>query len=143
MRIAVFLALTSFLASVAPVPARDRSFMPDEDGPIVFVTPSKNIGCTYIPKGGSDMYTPDDGGPELGCDRIEPRYVRLILSASGKASVFEMEGDSACCSDVNVLDYGERWRAGPFTCSSAETGLTCRRDDGHGFFASRKTYTVN
>jgi hypothetical protein len=147
MRMAAFLtlgvSLAFSLASALQALAADRSFMPEENGQIVFVTPSKNIGCTFIPKGGSDDYTPDDGGPELGCDRIEPKHVRLILSASGKAFLFEMEGDSGCCSDVNVLGYGERWHAGPFTCSSAESGLTCRRNDGHGFFASRRRYTVD
>jgi hypothetical protein len=108
-----------------------------------FVTPSGNIGCTYIPKGGTAMYTPDDGGPELGCDRIQPLYVRLILSASGKPFIFKMEGDSACCSDAKVLQYGDRWRAGPFSCTSERSGLACTRGDGHGFFASRKKYTVN
>jgi hypothetical protein len=136
-------ALAVSLAFTSQALAADRSFMPDEDGQIVFVTPSRNIGCTYIPKGGSTMYTPDDGGPELGCDRIKPKHVRLILSAAGKAFIFEMEGDSGCCSDVNVLNYGERWHTGPFSCQSDERGLTCRRKDGHGFFASRKTYTVD
>lgn len=131
------------LAPAMPAAAADRSFMPDAYGQIIFVTPSRNIGCTYIPKGGTEMYRPDDGGPELGCDRIEPKYIRLILSASGKAFIFEMEGDTACCDDVNVLNYGERWKAGPFTCTSAETGLTCRRKDGHGFFASRDRYSVD
>lgn len=143
MRNATLPALAFALASASSGIAADRSFKPDESGQIVFVTPSLNIGCTYIPKGGSSMYTPDDGGPELGCDRIEPLYVRLILSASGKPFIFKMEGDSACCSDANVLQYGERWRAGPFSCSSERSGLTCTRDDGHGFFASRKKYTVD
>lgn len=147
MRIAALVTLgfasALSLASVLPANAADRSFMPDENGQIVFVTPSRNIGCTYIPKGGTEMYKPDDGGPELGCDRIEPKYIRLILSASGKAFIFEMEGDTACCDDVNVLNYGDRWKAGPFTCTSDESGLTCRRKDGHGFFASRNKYTVD
>jgi hypothetical protein len=64
-------------------------------------------------------------------------------SASGKPFIFKMEGDSACCSDANVLQYGDRWRAGPFSCTSERSGLACTRDDGHGFFASRKKYTVN
>jgi hypothetical protein len=122
MRIATLLtlvcAMAVSLAFASQAPAADRSFMPDEDGQIVF-------------------------GPELGCDRIEPKHVRLILSAAGKAFIFEMEGDSGCCSDVNMLNYGERWHAGPFNCQSEERGLTCRRKDGHGFFASRKTYTVD
>ena len=44
-----------------------------------FVMPSGNIGCTYIPEGGTDVYEPVDGGPELSCDRIEPKYLRATL----------------------------------------------------------------
>jgi hypothetical protein len=74
---ATLLALVFSLTFASSGGAADRSFAPDENGQIVFVTPSGNIGCTYIPKGGTAMYTPDDGGPELGCDRIQPLYVRL------------------------------------------------------------------
>jgi len=36
-----------------------------------------------------------------------------------------------------VLAYGKTWRYGPFACSSATNGLSCRNKAGHGFFLSR------
>ena len=102
-----------------------------------FAMPSGNIGCTYIPEGGTDVYQPEDGGPELSCDRIEPKYLRAILGRSGKGRVLSNVGDQGCCSAGKILDYGEVWRGGPFTCYSERTGLTCERSDGHSFLLSR------
>lgn len=82
------------------------------------------------------VYTPFDGGPELSCDRVEPQYLRAVLT---RASVrrFDNVGDRDCCASANVLPYGARWSHGPFTCHSATTGLICRRSDGRGFSMSR------
>lgn len=102
-----------------------------------FVMPSGNIGCTYIPEGGTDVYEPADGGPELSCDRIEPKYLRATLGRSGKAVVLSNVGDQGCCGADKTLSYGETWSAGPFTCFSERTGLTCERNDGHSFLLSR------
>lgn len=108
-----------------------------------FVLPSGNIGCIYTPEGGTSTYRPDDGGPELACDRVEPRYVRATLSAQGPASLNRRVGDAGCCSATTVLDYGQTWRQGPFSCTSTRTGLTCEREDGHSFFLSRRRIDAN
>ncbi|HTO33703.1 MAG TPA: hypothetical protein VL202_21410 [Pararhizobium sp.] len=108
-----------------------------------FVLPSGNIGCIYTPEGGTAVYQPADGGPELSCDRIEPRYVRATLSREGAATLYKDVGDQSCCSAGPVLDYGETWTAGPFSCLSTRTGLSCERDDGHSFFLSRKRLAAN
>ena len=102
-----------------------------------FVMPSGNIGCVYIPEGGTDVYQPEDGGPELSCDRSEPIYLRATLGRSGKGRVLSNVGDQGCCGAEKTLDYGEVWRGGPFTCYSERTGLTCERNDGHSFLLSR------
>jgi hypothetical protein len=102
-----------------------------------FVMPSGNIGCVYIPEGGTAIYQPADGGPELSCDRVEPKYLRATLGRSGKASVQTNVGDQGCCGSETIVDYGETWSAGPFTCYSERTGLTCERSDGHSFLLSR------
>ncbi|MCF3638412.1 hypothetical protein LXM94_00325 [Rhizobium sp. TRM95111] len=102
-----------------------------------FVMPSGNIGCTYIPEGGTDTYQPPDGGPELSCDRVEPIYLRAVLGRSGKAAILRDVGDPGCCSAGTVIPYGQTWSAGPFTCYSERTGLTCEREDGHSFLLSR------
>jgi Family of unknown function (DUF6636) len=39
-----------------------------------------------------------------------------------------------------TLAYGRTWRAGPFTCASMQTGLTCRTVRGHGLFLSRASW---
>ncbi|MDQ0321781.1 hypothetical protein QO002_003919 [Pararhizobium capsulatum DSM 1112] len=108
-----------------------------------FVLPSGNIGCIYTPKGGTDVYRPADGGPELVCDRVEPRYVRAVLSRTGPGDLLRDVGDPSCCSAGPVLDYGQRWSAGPFSCLSTRKGLACKRDDGHSFFLSRARIETN
>lgn len=108
-----------------------------------FVLPSGNIGCTYTPAGGTDVYMPADGGPELFCDRIEPQYVRIILGRSGRAVLLRDAGDQGCCVASPVLDYGSVWRAGPFTCRSQRTGLSCERGDGHSLFLSRRRISAD
>ena len=149
----LFLSCSMALAGGAPTPGepamksgqpRETAKQPVEKAPArslgvadEFVMPSGNIGCTYIPEGGTDVYQPEDGGPELSCDRIAPKYVRAILGRSGKGRVLSDVGDQGCCSAQKTLDYGEVWRGGPFTCYSERTGLTCEREDGHSFLLSR------
>jgi hypothetical protein len=150
---AVLLSSAVALASGAPTPGgpavesgqpRETETKPVEKVPtrsfgVVerFVMPSGNIGCTYIPEGGTEVYQPADGGPELSCDRIEPEYLRATLGRSGKASVRSNVDDQGCCSGETTVPYGQTWSAGPFTCFSERTGLTCERDDGHSFLLSR------
>lgn len=111
-----------------------------------FQTPSRNIVC-----GGYN------GSPAwLRCDinsGLKPKPSRpkgcefdfggtLTLSATGNARI-------GCVSDVvlpdptkaPVLAYGKTWHYGPFTCSSAMNGLTCRNKASHGFFLSRARWT--
>jgi hypothetical protein len=113
------------------------TFPTEDSGATTFVMPSGNIGCIYTPAGGSTVYTPADGGPELSCDRVEPAYLRFILAASGAGQTIKNVGDASCCGSANELPYGTVWQLEPFTCVSAINGLTCIRDDGHGFFISK------
>jgi hypothetical protein len=124
-------------ASVHAASLPQSTFEPSQGGQISFTTPSDNIECIYTPKGGGGTYVPEDGGPELSCDRLAPVYLRFTLAASGKAELLKDVGDQGCCGDENPLAYGTEWRQAPYTCESASTGLTCRRDDGHGFFISK------
>ncbi|WP_349435736.1 hypothetical protein [Pararhizobium sp. A13] len=123
---------------IATVP-ETKSFGHQEE----FVLPSGNIGCVYTPEGGTEVYRPADGGPELSCDRVAPRYVRATLSRDGAAILVRDVGDQGCCSAGSVLDYGETWTAGPFSCLSTRTGLSCERNDGHSFFLSRRRIDAN
>jgi hypothetical protein len=150
---ALLLSSAAAFASNAPTPGgpgaessqpRQTETKPVEKAPVrtlgvarSFVMPSGNIGCVYIPEGGTDVYQPADGGPELSCDRIEPKYVRATLGRNGKAVIVSNVGDQGCCGGERTVDYGETWSAGPFTCYSERTGLTCERNDGHSFLLSR------
>jgi hypothetical protein len=108
---------------------------------IEFNLPSENIGCIYTPKGGVAHYQPADGGPELLCDRVQPRYVRIILGPRGKAVLFKHVGDASCCALRSILAYGESWKAGPFICKSSTEGLACQRGK-NGFVMSRSRLKV-
>lgn len=132
----LLLAVIAVLAGAVLARAAEQNF-PADGGMVHFNMPSGNVGCQYTPAGGSDVYVPEDGGPEIGCDRIEPTYQRFILGKAGKAKRYDNVGDTGCCDGSNVLRYGNVWRKGPFTCRAAREGLTCERGDGHGFFVSR------
>lgn len=108
---------------------------------IEFVLPSGNIGCIYTPKGGVAHYQPAGGGPELLCDRVEPKYIRIILGAMGPAELLGNVGDASCCSAEPVLAYGKTWSEGPFTCTASAKGLRCARGK-NGFFMSRARLEV-
>jgi hypothetical protein len=116
--------------------AQSVTFQPDGNGQISFVMPSHNVECTYTPAGGTPVYKPFEGGPELSCDRRDPKYVRIVLTPKSLKR-FDDVGDQGCCGTSNPLPYGMRWSRGPFTCESLETGLTCRTSDGRGFTVSR------
>jgi hypothetical protein len=112
---------------------------------VTFGTPSGNIECIYTPAGGTPVYGPVDGGPELSCDRVLPRYVRVILGPAGPATLLNDVGDAGAGGNPNKLEYGNSWSQGPFTCTSTREGLSCSRTGkpAHGFFMSRsgiKTY---
>src|SRR5579862_4910497 len=132
------LALGSVAGPVAPaLAAGSVAFAPDPSGAVTFVMPSGNIACIFTPAGGSSVYVPADGGPELSCDRAAPSYLRFTLAASGPATVVSNVGDPSCCGGSNTFAYGLTWWAAPFSCTSSSTGLSCRRADGHGFFISK------
>ena len=116
-----------------------NSFPVEEGGQIGFLMPSNNVECIYTPQGGGGNYTPEDGGPELSCDRLMPTYLRFVLGAKGPANIIKDVGDQSCCGGTNYFAYGTQWRQAPFTCQSSTSGLNCKRDDGHGFFISKAT----
>jgi hypothetical protein len=137
MRVVTQLLTFGLLAALCqPGFASDQKFKPNANGGTEFMAPSGNIGCIYIPAGGTEVYEPEDGGPELQCDRVGPVYLRFILNKAGKAKIYENAGDVSCCGGP-VLRYGNTTRLGPFTCVSETSGMTCTRGD-RGFFISRK-----
>lgn len=103
--VSIFLSLSTLAAAGGAPPPR----MPSPEGqqqqnlpetaaqPVgeqeVFMMPSGNIGCVYTPAGGTAVYQPQDGGPELACDIVAPRYVRATLGRSGAATLNHAVGD--------------------------------------------------
>ena len=86
--------LTAMLMLGAPAAyAKQQTFTEQDNGQISFVMPSGNIGCIYTPKGGTDVYEPVDGGPEISCDRIAPSYVNITLGPKGPAKLTENPGE--------------------------------------------------
>lgn len=112
-------------------------FKPSASGQTIFVMPSGAIECTFTPQGGTATYKPQAGGPELSCDRRDPKYVRVIMTPT-LLKKFDNVGDLGCCGADNPFRYGARWSKGPFSCTSETTGLSCRRADGRGFVMSRE-----
>lgn len=133
------LAVLALLLSAAfPAMAREQIFTAQENGQISFVMPSGNIGCIYTPRGGTDVYEPASGGPELSCDRIEPKYVNITLGPKGPAVLTENPGEQGCCGGDNVFAYGNTAVLDAFICSSSSAGLICETPDKkHGLCLSR------
>jgi len=114
---------------------------PEADVQQTFMTPTGNIGCVYTPAGGTEVYRTRDGRAELACDRVEPAYVRVILSERGAAERIDNVGDASCCAGETIA-YGQRWQAGPFLCDVSEAGVSCANAEGRGFTLSRATIEV-
>ena len=106
-----------------------------------FETPSGNIACLAADYG---------NGPYLQCEmtsQLQPPpdevcdfdWSGITMRASGPAEPLcasdTMRGELG--ADPPVLAYGETLVAGPFTCRSEETGLTCTNSDGGRLFLSR------
>jgi hypothetical protein len=121
------LAVLALTALSAPAPAA---------GQREFHLPSDNIGCIYTPDGGTPTYHTKDNLAEIACDRIEPKYVRVVLGRKLLPVKYTKVGDASCCGG-RLLRYGRVFRAGPFVCRARTTGLTCTRSI-HGLFMSRK-----
>ena len=139
-RNSVAFAGIALLVVVLGTPAKAyelQSMYDNDEGQVEFTMPSGNIGCIYTPAGGTSVYETWDGLAEIQCDRVEPNYVRAILGGQDEGYLVEEIGDPSCCSLTQTFQYDHVVELGPFQCLSARNGLTCAREDGHGFFLSR------
>src|SRR4029078_6503559 len=101
-----FIALAALALST---PALAVEFEPNDQGFTEFTMPSNNVGCVYVPAGGTDVYKTSDVDAELTCYRVEPSYVRVQLGSSGEAERLTDVGDASCCGAENIFEYGEVW----------------------------------
>ena len=150
MRLIIFLAL---LATAACSPAPPAPAEPAAEGAITpapaptpgiaisFMAPSGNIGCVYVPSGGTDVYEPAGPGAELQCDRAEPEYIRIVLPENGAARIVQTD-ERGCCTG-QTIPYGDRWAEGPYTCDVTDAGVSCSSAAGHGFTVSRARADVH
>ena len=112
----------------------------------VFQSPSKGIACLYD-DGESD------GTPFLSCE-VSGYYgslpavpkdcdldweARGTLYTTGKAAIGACAGDTLMSPDARVLKYGSTWKRGPFTCTSATSGVRCKNRSGVGFLISKRS----
>ena len=135
------LAASAITIFALAAPALAVEFEPNDQGFTEFTMPSNNVGCFYVPAGGTDVNKTSDGDAELTCDRVEPSYIRVQLGLSGEAERITNVGDASCCGSENIFEYGEVWSEGPFSCISATTGIACTRGT-HGFSMNRKAVRV-
>lgn len=117
-RATLAIACACLLAGIGPAAAQDD---------IQFKMPSNNVGCYY------------EGAPKdvLSCIRYEPTVMGVFLDRNDAfASQPEIWGPALVGEGVMVLDYGQSLELGGITCTSKQTGLTCK-GYGHGFTVSR------
>jgi hypothetical protein len=146
MRLILALALLACAACSpqAPAPAEppaEVAATPAAGTAVAFMAPSGNIGCVYIPAGGTAVYQPAEPGAELQCDRIEPSYTRIVLPENAASRVVETQ-ERGCCSGQTIA-YGDRWAEGPYICDVTDAGITCASSAGHGFTLSRAAADVH
>lgn len=84
-----------------------------------FSSPSGNIDCTSF-------------GSVLNCSTANDGY-SIALPSVGAAY-----GGMGSSSGGETVPYGGSWQNGPFSCTSAESGVTCRNLSGNGFTLSRE-----
>lgn len=121
------------IASLAPAATASAKAGP-------FQSPTGNIGC-YIAADfiRCDISKHDWPTPAKPAKCDLDYGGGLAVDKSGRAN-FVCAGDTTLHQGP-VLRYGHHRRAGRFTCTSRESGMTCRnRRNGHGFFLSRQSY---
>lgn len=130
------LAAALFVANPA-LAQNERHFPTDPDGTISFNLPSGNLGCTYVPAGGTPVYRTATGGAELHCTRMEPSYRVVVMDGQRGGHGAFAPGEVPGLPHAGVLPYGAFWQAGPFTCLSARAGLICTNGTGAGLRMAR------
>jgi hypothetical protein len=112
---------------------------------VTFRSPTGNIGCA--------IYLGDYAVARCDLLELTPSYRDRPADCDlDWGSAFAVgpvgRGEVACVGDTvfdpgaSILDYGQEIRLGPFTCASAETGVTCTNAEGHGFSVRRAEQRV-
>ena len=111
-----------------------------QTSPAGFQSPSKNIACAYFDYDKQNTLRCDiavmDNKPRRppGCDL---EYGQAFEMTAIGAAARICYGDTVIDKSLPVVAYGETWQRGGFTCTSEQSGVTCRNADQHGFSLSR------
>ena len=113
---------------------------------IAFHSPSANIQCV--------IFT-GDGWDNVRCDlsNLTPSYRKQPADCEfdwGSSFAVDLTGKGylACVSDAVAdpngveLGYGKSISLGGFTCTSAQSGMTCTNPGGHGFTIAKARQRV-
>lgn len=116
-----------------------------QDGPVGFLTPSKNIVCQFFTDNGQNVLRCDimsmDARPRRPADCDLDYGHAFAMNAKGAAARI-CAGDTVMDASLPVLSYGEIWQRAGFTCRSEQTGLTCFNAMQHGFSLARAEQKV-
>ena len=114
------------------------------DTPQSFVSPSGNIVC--------GLGTGLDGKANATCEIRDYSFAAPHCAQGGGNEFSVTEGQAAsprCHTDTNfvpgrpILQYGQSRSAGPITCVSEPSGMTCTDNNtGHFFRVSRESYQL-
>ena len=108
-------------------------------------SPSKNIACQYFDYDRQNILRCDIAAMETKPRRpadCELDYGGAFeMNAKGTAARI-CHGDTVMDKSLPVLDYGELWQRGGFTCKSEQTGITCFNADRRGFSLARAKQEV-
>ena len=135
LRVAGALALTGAAATLwaAPAVAQDLAH---------FRSPSGNVGCVLdVDYVRCDISERDWAPPARPAD-CEFDYGQGLQMGVGEPATFVCAGDTTL-GGAEVLDYGQSIARGSLSCTSAESGMSCRDDaTGTGFSISREVYQL-
>lgn len=131
------LVLIALLAAGPALADNEMTFPAAPDGTLSFTLPSGNIGCRYIPAGGTSVYQTATGQEELHCTRVAPVYTTIVLEHHLGGQQPITGGEAPGLDAGPVLDYGHFWQRGAFTCLAARSGIVCTNGSGAGLRLSR------
>lgn len=124
------------IAGMAPVTAVTTASGPDL---LLFVTPSKNIGCELSPTSvRCDIVQRSWSAPPkpAGC---QSDYGQGVSLGTDRAD-YVCAGDTVVDPSSQVLPYNQAIRSGDIVCVSTKTYLACRNTaTNHGFSLSKET----
>ena len=117
-----------------------------QTAPAGFQSPSKNIACQYFDYDKQNILRCDISAMETKARRpadCELDYGGAFeMNAKGPAARI-CHGDTVMDKSLPVLDYGELWQRGGFTCKSEQTGITCFNADRREFSLARAKQEVS